>query len=135
LKNLPNDFPPELLASGGTITIQKRKVSITKSSGETTDQGVSVPLTRSDDTNSSLSRNTTTTQSTNQTGIVPITRSNETHSTLSTNTNTTQSTNQTGIVPITRSNETHSTLSTTTDNTSNQRQTCTTERLGGEVFF
>jgi len=30
LANLPIEIPPELLASGGTITIQKRKVSVTK---------------------------------------------------------------------------------------------------------
>jgi hypothetical protein len=30
LANLPIEIPPELLASGGTITIQKRKISVTK---------------------------------------------------------------------------------------------------------
>jgi hypothetical protein len=30
LANLPIEIPPELLATGGTITIQKRKVSVTK---------------------------------------------------------------------------------------------------------
>ena len=30
LANLPLEIPAELLASGGTITIQKRKVSVTK---------------------------------------------------------------------------------------------------------
>lgn len=30
LAQLPIELPPELLANGGTITIQKRKVSVTK---------------------------------------------------------------------------------------------------------
>lgn len=30
MANLPIELPPELLANGGTITIQKRKVSVTK---------------------------------------------------------------------------------------------------------
>jgi len=30
LANLPIEIPPELLATGGTITIQKRKVSVTR---------------------------------------------------------------------------------------------------------
>lgn len=30
LSKLPIEIPPELLATGGTITIQKRKVSVTK---------------------------------------------------------------------------------------------------------
>ena len=34
MANLPIEIPPELLASGGTITIQKRKVSVTKGAAE-----------------------------------------------------------------------------------------------------
>ena len=30
LASLPIEIPPELLASGGTITIQTRKISVTK---------------------------------------------------------------------------------------------------------
>jgi HSP20 family molecular chaperone IbpA len=134
LANLPIDIPPELLASGGTITIQKRKVSVTKGTDGSTDQGVHVPSTRSND--ASLTSSTTTTHSTNQTGSVPIQRSNDTQSS-SPSTNTTQSTNQTGSVQIQRSNDTQSSSTTTNNkssNTLNQQQSNTTERRGSKTI-
>jgi hypothetical protein len=61
LENLPLEIPSELLSSGGTITIQKRKVSVTKGGDGTGDQPVSVPITRSNDTHSTSSTTTNTT--------------------------------------------------------------------------
>ena len=55
LTNLPIEIPPELLATGGTITIQKRKVSVTKTTDSNTSRPVpSAPLTTSSDTHSAL---------------------------------------------------------------------------------
>jgi HSP20 family molecular chaperone IbpA len=131
LANLPIDIPPELLASGGTITIQKRKVSVTKGTDGSTDQGAHVPSTHSND--SSLTSSTTTTHSTNQTGSVPIQRSNDTQS--SSSTTTTHSTNQTGSVPIQRSDNTQSsTTNNTSSNTLNQQQSSTSERRGSKTI-
>ncbi|CAF0863725.1 unnamed protein product [Rotaria sordida] len=67
LANLPIEVPPELLASGGTITIQKRKVSTTTTEVDrSTDQGASIPITRSTDTQSTSTKNTSTTSNTSQ---------------------------------------------------------------------
>jgi HSP20 family molecular chaperone IbpA len=142
--NLPIDIPSELFAGGGTITIQKRRVSVTR---ETDGSTASVPATHSSNNESStLSNTTSTTHSSNQTGVVPITRNNNNESTSSTNTNTTQSTHHTGVVPITRSNDTQSTSSNTFNqqqlntlnqqqsNTLNQQQSNTIERLSSKTI-
>lgn len=127
--NLPIDIPAELLASGGKITIEKRRVSVTKGTDGSTDQGAAVPVTQSTNNESSTSTTTTnTTQSSNQTGVVPITRTNNTESTSSTN--TTQSTHNTGVVPITRTNDTQSTPA----NTLNQQQSSTSERRSSKTI-
>ncbi|CAF0724881.1 unnamed protein product [Rotaria sordida] len=55
LSELPIEIPPGLLATGGTITIQKRKVSVTKTTDPNLGHHVSVPMTNSKDTHSSLS--------------------------------------------------------------------------------
>jgi len=112
LANLPVDIPPELLSAGGTITIQKRKVSVSKGSDGTTDYNASSPSTQS--TNSTSSTST----STNQTGNVPIKRSD--NNTDSSSTTTTKSTNQT-------SNNTQS-------NTLNQQQSNNTARRGSQTL-
>ncbi|CAF1248783.1 unnamed protein product [Rotaria sp. Silwood1] len=88
LANLPIEIPPELLASGGTITIEKRKVSIIKGVDGNTDQVVSVPITHSNNTQS------TSTKTTDQVVSVPITHSNNTQSTSTKTTNTTSNTSQ-----------------------------------------
>ncbi len=111
MANLPIEIPAELLACGGTITIQKRKVSVTRGTNGTTDHTSSVPITHSDNTESLSS--TTTTK------------------------NTTHNTDETVSVPITRTNNTQSTLSTTTNtsnNTSRQQEVDTTESLGSKVI-
>jgi hypothetical protein len=118
--NLPVDIPPELFTSGGTITIQKRKVSTTQETDGSTGHGTSAPLTQNNNTGSS-STTSTSTHNTHQTGVVPIKRGDDTQSTSSTTTNTTHSTNQTGSVPITRSNDTNST-------SLNQQNTSISER-------
>jgi len=139
LGNLPLEIPQELLANGGTITIQKRKVSITRETDGNINQGVSVPITQNNNTESTSSTNTSTTQNTNQTGSVPITRNNDTQSTSSTNTSTTHTANQTGSVPIRRSNDTQSTSYTNTNNTSsntsNQQQLITSESRDLKVII
>ncbi|CAF2972202.1 unnamed protein product [Rotaria sp. Silwood2] len=67
LADLPIEIPPELLATGGTITIQKRKVSVTKTTDPSLGQTISVPIASSKDTSSSLSTTSnTSTQSTIQ---------------------------------------------------------------------
>ncbi|CAF0993297.1 unnamed protein product [Rotaria sp. Silwood1] len=67
LSDLPIEIPPELLATGGTITIQKRKVSVTKTTDPSLGQPISVPITSNKDTHSSLSTTSnTSTQSTVQ---------------------------------------------------------------------
>ncbi|CAF5135733.1 unnamed protein product [Rotaria sp. Silwood1] len=66
LANLPIEIPPELLASGGTITIEKRKVSIIKGVDGNTDQVVSVPITHSNNTQSTSTKTTNTTSNTSQ---------------------------------------------------------------------
>ncbi|CAF3067313.1 unnamed protein product [Rotaria socialis] len=64
LANLPIEIPAELLATGGTITIQKRKVSVTKTTDPNANNPVQVPITSSDNTNSTSSTNTQTSLST-----------------------------------------------------------------------
>jgi hypothetical protein len=125
---LPIDIPSELLANGGSITIEKRRVSVTRETDGNTGHGATVPVTQSINNGSLTSKTTTnTTQSSNQTGVVPITRTNNTESTSSTN--TTQSTHHTGVVPITRTNDTQSTSS----NTLNQQQSNTSELRSSKV--
>jgi HSP20 family molecular chaperone IbpA len=89
--NLPIEIPSDLLTCGGTITIQKRRVSVTKGTDGTVDHGASAPLTQSNDAHSTSSTTTSSTHNTNQTGSVPIRRSNDIQSTSSTNTNNTSS--------------------------------------------
>jgi hypothetical protein len=96
LDNLPIEIPAELLASGGTITIQKRKVSVTRGTDGTNDHTGSVPITHNN-TDSSSSTTTKTTHNTDQTVSVPITRSNNTESTSSTTTNTANNTSSTTL--------------------------------------
>ncbi len=60
LANLPIEIPPELLATGGTITIQKRKVSVTKTADPNTVHSISVPISNSHDAHSTSSSSTTT---------------------------------------------------------------------------
>ncbi|CAF1104993.1 unnamed protein product [Adineta steineri] len=137
LSNLPLDIPPELLASGGTITIQKRRVSVTRGADGHTDHTTSAPSTHSNETHSTSSTTTSSTNNTNQVAAVPINRGNETHSTSSTTTSSTNNTNQVAAVPINRSNETHSTSSTTNNassNTLNQQQSNTSERRGSKTI-
>ncbi|UJR37901.1 hypothetical protein I4U23_030590 [Adineta vaga] len=50
LANLPIEIPPELLASGGTITIQKRKVSVTKTADSNAAHSTPVPSTNNNPT-------------------------------------------------------------------------------------
>lgn len=150
LGNLPIEIPPELLSSGGKITIQKRKVSITKGTDGSIDQGISVPITGSNETQSTSSTTTTTTQFTDEGIPVPIARGNNTQSTSSTTTtNTTRQTDEAIAVPIKRVNDTQSTSSTitnTTNTTNNissnllsqpqqqQQQTNTSERRGSKTI-
>ncbi len=112
MANLSSEIPSELLASGGTITIQKRRVSVTRGMDGSADQSVPVPLTHSNDTNSTSSTTRSTTHSTNQTGSVPITRSNDTQSSLSS-----------------------TTTNNTPSNTLNQQQLNTSERRNSKVFM
>lgn len=131
LGDLPIDIPPELLASGGTITIQRRRVSVNKGTDNTTtDHGASAPLTQSNNTQSSKTTTTATssTESTNQSGAVPINRSNDTQSSTSTTTTAAQNTNQTDEVAINRNTN-------STSNTLNQQQSNATERRGSKVKF
>ena len=128
MANLPIDIPPELLATGGTITIQKRKVSITKA----VDGHNEAPVSSAHNTEThSTSSTTTSTHNTDQAVAVPIKRSNETHSSTTTTTNSTHNTDQSSVVPIKRTDESH----LTTSNTSNQNQTTTSERRGSKVSF
>ncbi len=109
MENLPLDIPQELLASGGSITIHKRRVSVTRGTDGNVDQTVSVPTTGSNETHSTSSKTTSTTQNTDQYGIVPIKRTNDTQSLSSTSTNT-------------------------SSNTLNQQQSNTSERRGSKVI-
>ena len=60
LANLPIEIPPELLATGGTITIQKRKVSVTKTAVDpNTVHSPPVPSTSQNTTQSTSSTMTT----------------------------------------------------------------------------
>jgi len=97
------------LASGGTITIQKRRVSVTRGTDGNVDQTVSAPITSSNETHSTSTKTTSTTHNTDQTGIVPIKRTNDTQSLSSTNTNT-------------------------SSNTLNQQQSTTSELHGSKVI-
>ncbi|CAF2099944.1 unnamed protein product [Rotaria magnacalcarata] len=65
LADLPIEIPTELLATGGTITIQKRKVSVTKTTDPNGNHPIQVPITSSDNTNATSSTNTQTSVSTN----------------------------------------------------------------------
>lgn len=65
MKNLPLQIPPELFTRGGTITIQTRRVSITKEANGNTGQPVSVPITHNTDTKSTSSTTTTSNVSSN----------------------------------------------------------------------
>ncbi len=58
MANLPIEIPPELLATGGTITIQKRKVSVTKTADSNAAHPVSVPTTNNNNTHSTFSTTT-----------------------------------------------------------------------------
>jgi hypothetical protein len=58
LANLPIEIPPELLATGGTITIQKRKVSVTKTTDPNAAHPISVPITNNNNPQSTSSTNT-----------------------------------------------------------------------------
>ncbi len=58
LATLPIEIPPELLATGGTITIQKRKVSVTKTADPNTVHSISVPISNKSDAHSKLSTTT-----------------------------------------------------------------------------
>lgn len=60
LSDAPIEIPPELLATGGTITILKRKVSVTKSSDPPTSHTIQVPIPNSNSTNSPQAKITTT---------------------------------------------------------------------------
>ncbi|CAF1331712.1 unnamed protein product [Rotaria sordida] len=106
LANLPIEVSPELLASGGTLTIQKRKVSTTTTTevDRSTDQGASIPITRSTDTQSTTKE---VHRNIDQGVSKPITRSTDTQST---------------------STKTASTTSNTSQNTLNQQQSSTSER-------
>ncbi|CAF1181390.1 unnamed protein product [Rotaria sordida] len=66
LANLPIQISPELLASGGTITIQHQKVTTIKEFQGNIDQGVSIPITRSTDAQSTSTKTTSTTNNTSQ---------------------------------------------------------------------
>lgn len=135
MANLPIEIPSELLATGGTITIQKRKVSVTKGGDGHTDHATSAPLTSSNNSHSSSST-TTTTSSThnNDQGVpVPIARNNdnkhtESSSSATTTKTTTSSSDQGTSVPITRNTDTSS------SNTLNQQQSNTSERRGSKVI-
>ncbi|CAF2511443.1 unnamed protein product [Rotaria sp. Silwood2] len=136
-----SEISPELLASGGTITIQKRQVSVTKGVDSKTDQAVSIPITHSTDTQSTSTKTTNTTNNTDQAISIPITHSTDTQSTLTKTTNTTNNTDQAVSVPITRSTDTQSTstktingTSNTSQNTLNQQKSSTSERRSSETM-
>lgn len=66
LANLPIEIPPELLATGGTITIQKRKVSVTKTTDPNASHPVSAPISNSNDTHFTTTNTLTQPQSQQQ---------------------------------------------------------------------
>ncbi|CAF1095981.1 unnamed protein product [Rotaria sordida] len=110
LANLPIQISPELLASGGTITIQHQKVTTIKEFQGNIDQGVSIPITHSTDAQSTKTTSTTTKEvqgNIDQGVSIPITRSTDAQSTSTKTTSTTNNTSQ---------------------NTLNQQQSSTSER-------
>ncbi|UJR08338.1 hypothetical protein I4U23_012609 [Adineta vaga] len=128
LSDLPIEIPPELLASGGTITIQKRKVSITKSTDGHND--TPIPASHNTETHSTLTKTSNSTHNTDQSVSVPIQRNNEHNETRSSTTSTTtsaQNTDQSVSAPNKRTDESHLT-------TSNQNQTSTSERRGSKTI-
>ena len=75
------EIPPELLAVGGTITIQKRRVSVTRTADPNANQPVAPPSSPINNDHQLTSPSTTTTTTTKTTTQVPSNNSNQLNST------------------------------------------------------